>query len=309
MDKQVYIASVRQLGEKYTRIESRKAHWATLLGGSRMLARADVAEQYVRELRALEPPPEDAEALERGFLHPIDDRARRASIRAAAPRHWWQKQGTPEPFDYQGQPDFIDFCVDYGLVDPPDWKLHATFDERVRDVGLTPTPVVAAHGLSDAQLQRMRRGGLPRGFGWLAWLGSNPGNGRSVADAITSHPAPTAAVCVTMQQGMGWACFFVDGDAPDFPVGALLMKGTTSALEGSPDLRDHSWGPSTRWKVRGRVLRRRPAVVQRSFTPHPVATAATAQGLRHHHRVDGAVALSVSWQSVVRSVGSRPRIR
>jgi hypothetical protein len=225
MDKQQYIASVRELGKKYERIQARRGLLLSLLHSPHLAVRAiaKVNDQYVRELWALEPPPGDAEDLERGFLNPVEEKVRKASARATTHRHWWQKQGTPEQSDYQSELDLINFCVSYGIVDNPDWKPHATYQERVRNVGLIPPMLTPPHReLSERQRQHLR------------WPWTPFSVGKSLAKAITSHPEPTSGVGLPKHMMFSWVYYFVASDAPDVPVGALLTKAPPRRWRGHP---------------------------------------------------------------------------
>jgi hypothetical protein len=118
-----------------------------------------------------------------------------------------------EPFDYQRELDFIEFCVSYGIAEKPDWKMHATYQERVRDVGLIPPLITPPHrGLSEKQKRHLR-------WPWVPFS-----VGKAVTHAISTHPEPTSGVGVALHRGLGWVIFFVASDAPDVPVGVLLTK-------------------------------------------------------------------------------------
>src|ERR1700722_20020216 len=113
----------------------------------------------------------------------------------------------------------------YGIIDKPDWQMHASYQERVRDVGVVPPLITPPHrGLTERQQRHLR-------WPWVPFS-----VGKSVPNAIASHPESTSGVGVAMRMGLGWVCFLVASDAPDAPVGALLTKSPPHRWRDQPTI-------------------------------------------------------------------------
>jgi hypothetical protein len=95
------------------------------LGGKRTVRLlAEMARQIEAQLRALDPPPEDAVAIEEHFIRPWSEHARFLTTMAGSRVPPWlgpsatlrflaEAPGAP-----QDREEDIDFCNDYGLGDP-----------------------------------------------------------------------------------------------------------------------------------------------------------------------------------------------
>jgi hypothetical protein len=94
--------------------------------GSRRTIRllAEMARQIETELRSLDPPAEDAAAIEEHFIRPWSEHARFLAAMADAPvPRWFGPAGTRRflaeaPGAPQDREEDIDFCNAYGLGDP-----------------------------------------------------------------------------------------------------------------------------------------------------------------------------------------------
>lgn len=120
MDQAEYVQAARAIQE------ANMAKIGRRYLGSRRTIRllADMARQIETELRSLDPPAEDAVAIEEHFIRPWSEHARFLAAMADAriPR-WLGPSGTRRflaeaPGAPQDREEDIDFCNEYGLGDP-----------------------------------------------------------------------------------------------------------------------------------------------------------------------------------------------
>lgn len=120
MDQAEYVQAARAIQE------ANMAKIGRRYLGSRRTIRllADMARQIETELRSLDPPAEDAVAIEEHFIRPWSEHARFLAAMADAhvPR-WLGPSGTRRflaeaPGAPQDRQEDIDFCNAYGLGDP-----------------------------------------------------------------------------------------------------------------------------------------------------------------------------------------------
>ncbi len=121
------------------------------MGRIRLLA--DMARQIETELRSLDPPAEDAVAIEEHFVRPWSEHARFLAAMADAriPR-WLGPSGTRRflaeaPGAPQDREEDIDFCNAYGLGEPdaePTWddRARRASEGRFRSARRNPSPDV-----------------------------------------------------------------------------------------------------------------------------------------------------------------------
>ena len=178
MDKQTYVEAFRATHARYGRAVRRRHDWLFFWSDRRGVLRSDarLTEALLHDLRELDPPDGDAERIERELLAPIGEIVSLMQSTASPPHRRGRSEGSAGHTDFRRRLALMDFCVSYGLIDPPTWNLHATFPERVRESGLgTGPPDGDPPRLDDARRRRITRGS----------------RGRSIGPALDSHPDPT----------------------------------------------------------------------------------------------------------------------
>ena len=87
---------------------------------------------FARNLRLIPLPASDADEIEAKFLEPVDEMAHSMKVRADELPRWDRSAGGNDLLDFRQQLSVMDFCVASGITPAPDWKVHATFDERLQ---------------------------------------------------------------------------------------------------------------------------------------------------------------------------------
>jgi hypothetical protein len=231
-------------------------------GGTKFLRElTSTLEQILSELRALEPPVEDAEALDRHFIKPLEDQALRFRTRLGdgGKRLSWRR--ALEGLDTDETSEDKEFCIAYGLVDAPNFKAHASFEQRARDADVALSPDLDGWTfVGDEQLRRIHAGGVSDRtlliltavlavacgafaigdgtvvvvtslvggfvvFGWAFWRGFGR-FGRAV-----STGNPELALAFVEKRPNSWQVSVVPKSSPDQPVATLL-----------------TWRPRRKWR-------------------------------------------------------------
>ena len=212
MDKQSYIDNVRMLVARYEQADRWKLWWLGIVGDRRRIwrLRARQAEVLVRELRRLEPPAEDAGELETHLLAPMEHQARMMTAAAeVGPRRWLFNQEVRDPVAFGEQRELMDFCESYGITEPAEWNVHATFGERVREAGLGPLDLRDPPRPLDAE----RRRKVTRFV-----------RGRRIGRSLDACPDPSWGLFFGASVFGQWACCVVTQENPETPVEAHLAK-------------------------------------------------------------------------------------
>jgi len=223
VDKQSYVEAFRARYAQYEKAVRRRHDWLFFWSDRRGVLRSDakLTEAFVSDVRSLEPPPEDADEIERRLIAPIEGIVQLMRSLAASPHH---RQASPDEeghTDFRRRLDLMDFCRDYGLIDGPAWKVHATFEERIGEAGLdTLPPTDVPRKLDDDQRRRMVR----------------QFRGGRIERTLDAHPDPTWGVFYAARVTGGWACCVVAMRSPEVPVEAFLAKPPPRKWRKSPVL-------------------------------------------------------------------------
>ena len=126
VDRDEYVSAARSvIGRRRPFMSPGKLVTWLMPGGGRRALQAFVTMKtdLVAELRALDLPPEDRSAIERHFIEPLAAQAFRFQTRlesSAGHRMGWRK-ALEGPDDF-ARPKDEEFCISYGLADPPKSK-------------------------------------------------------------------------------------------------------------------------------------------------------------------------------------------